>query len=86
MIADGGGEVAERRELRAEGPTDPLAELAASDVDLFAVEDCGERFESHPSRSRTIAIKLSAPLRPSTGCVATNTRTLGGRFGIRAAP
>jgi hypothetical protein len=30
------------------------------------------------STSRTSTIRLSAPLRPSTGCVATNNRTLGG--------
>ena len=35
------------------------------------------------STSRTSAIRLSGPLRPSTGCVATNRRTLGGRLSTR---
>jgi hypothetical protein len=32
------------------------------------------------SMPRTNAIRLSAPLRPSTGCVATKSRTLGGKL------
>ncbi len=37
------------------------------------------RYGSWQNALRTSAIRLSAPLRPSTGCVPTNTRTLGGR-------
>ena len=36
------------------------------------------------STSRTSAIKLSGPLRPSTGWVATNSRTRGGRLSTNA--
>src|SRR5690606_41956564 len=42
---------------------------------------------SSRSTSRAIAIRLSGPLRPSTGCVATKIRTLGGRLSTgRPAP
>src|SRR5690606_21804450 len=39
---------------------------------------------SRRKMSRTIIIRLSGPFRPSTGSVATNTRTLGGRLSTRA--
>src|ERR1700733_772778 len=40
---------------------------------------------SCPKTSRTIIMRLSAPLRPSTGCVATKSRTLGGRLSTTMA-
>jgi len=54
--------------------------------DTDAVTSFGKNINKWPlsgscrSTSRTRAIKLSGPLRPSTGCVATNRRTLGGRL------
>ena len=52
---------------------DPVAATREEDEEVAAQGSCRRT-------SRTSTIRLSAPLRPSTAWVATNTRTLGGRL------
>ena len=73
--------------LESLGPHREAISIPVHDADTVASlreeneEVTAERIVRNTSRTSTI--RLSVPLRPSTGCVATNRRTLGGRLSTR---